>query len=415
MQKCADRGIGIYTIDIGTETENTALENISAKTHGSYNRGEITHIPILLVNTLVYTINGLTTYGTDSDTDDLLDIYEIEGVRTISGKLITTKADNEDTDGDHLTDYDELGQVYDLNVYIGQGVIKNCRFVIPKSDPTLPDTDGDGIRDDEDPYPKKSLYKETTIHSIYSGTTFLNIDGFPGGNQNWWSSRGDFSGYTDDIDHYLVSPAYRTIKHGCGVIAISDLEIFLAQNYGLHAIYEMPIPSYGVDGCISRQDYMRYVDYNRDNVYLNDFNGSPHGVRTYNILEGLKNYLMANYIIAPNVTYAASYVKEDVMDSIIWMIDNNLPIVCLYNSKSGNDELYFYKEAFHAIYDENYKEDNGCYSHYFTIIGYAKYYEDEMGVKYLLEIVSNNTIYFVNYDEYAKQLSYGCNVFLYHL
>ncbi|MBP3754369.1 MAG: cellulose binding domain-containing protein [Lachnospiraceae bacterium] len=99
LQACAERGIKIYTIDIRNDEEDSLLKNLSDKTNGNHYCGEITHDPVLLVNSLVYVINGINAYGSDRDKDGLLDKYETDGVRTIVGTLITTNPDDKDSDG----------------------------------------------------------------------------------------------------------------------------------------------------------------------------------------------------------------------------------------------------------------------------------------------------------------------------
>ena len=50
-------------------------------------------------------------------------------------------------------------------------------------------------------------------------------------------------------------------------------------------------------------------------------------------------------------------------------------------------------------------------SHYMTIIGYSKYLKDDgLEYEYILKVVSWGGIYFINYDDYAKKLSYFSNI-----
>ena len=49
---------------------------------------------------------------TDTDNDGLFDVYETVGIRLINGQIIHTDPNMADTDGDGLTDYEEIGIVY---------------------------------------------------------------------------------------------------------------------------------------------------------------------------------------------------------------------------------------------------------------------------------------------------------------
>ena len=408
LAKCADRGIKIYTIDILNDYADATLQNLSLKTNGSHYYGEITHNPMLLINSMIYVMNGFTAYGSDGDTDGLLDKYETNGVRNIIGKLIKTDPNDDDSDDDNLSDFEELGQVYDLNLYIGFGIFKNCRYVIPKSDPNLPDSDEDGLTDDVDPRPLSKDYLQHILSNPFSNNIYLDIDGSNGGNQNWW---GNFT-IQNQID-LLQSIDCLTSKKGCGVIAFSDVTIFLAQSRNYMSYPENPIPNWDSNGTIRITDYMSYAEYCRDSIPLLLLrNRYINGAYADDIVPALRDYLTYNGVEYPNVSYAASSKKAKVLSYIEKMISSNCPVICLFNSKDGQP-LHYYGDRYDALNSSTASAEID--HHFMNIIGYEKCDLGNGEYKYLLLIESWGNVYYVNYDEYARNLGSSNNIIYYEI
>ncbi|MCR5738621.1 MAG: cellulose binding domain-containing protein [Lachnospiraceae bacterium] len=413
INNCVNNGIKVYTIDVEHESDYWQYKRISMLTGGQYYYGELLDDPALLMDFIKYE-TGNKMDSTDKDGDGLIDDYEIKGMRTLTGRLITTNPDKADTDGDTLSDYAETGRVYDLYMEIGYGVFKNCRFIVPNSDPTNPDTDGDSLKDNEDPYPKRREYIETNINNIY-GYTFLNIEGIECGNQDWWMDDTYYwSLMSENSLHYFnTNINFRIRKQGCGIIAVSDLELFLAQqnNYQRSSIQE--IPFYGINGMISRSDYMGYVNKNQENVYHLDPGLSDYysGVAVGYLVWGLENFFEYNSEDNINVEWGKSNNPENVINTIEDMIKNDHPVVCSYYSL--NNTLVFYEtireaQELDAIYDYLYSK-----SHYFVIIGCVKYYDSNNELKYLLHVASNGDFYYINYDVYSKCMGWFSNILEY--
>ena len=435
LKACADRGIRIYTIDIRNDVENASLKNLSDKTNGNHYYGEVTQNPTMLVNSLAYVMNGFTSYGSDSDGDGLLDKYETYGVRTIVGKLIKTDPDDKDSDDDNLTDYEELGMVYDLNLYIGFGVFKNCRFVIYHSNPTKLDSDEDGLTDDVDPHPLKKEYVEYSVSNVYSDLDYLNVNGLAGGNQSWWGQYHNYpSSYPKVREYFNESPAYRMHLGGCGVIAMTDLELyFLSQNPS----YSSPYHSISIDyvtGSIEYDDYIKYAEYNRDSVdkyFLGPDDLSFKFGAFVGIASSFQFFLQYNDIYKEvfwnGYNSLGFYDEESTLIDIKRMISENFPVVFSYDT-------YFNHLSYLELYYEDYNDhddivddilrtinrdyhsyntngqDGFCTSHYMTIIGYIKYINDDGEYDYLLKVVSWGKIYYVRYDDYSKGLNLTQNI-----
>ena len=50
-------------------------------------------------------------------------------------------------------------------------------------------------------------------------------------------------------------------------------------------------------------------------------------------------------------------------------------------------------------------------SHYMTIIGLYKYWDEEIKrFEYILEVVSWGDVYYIGYDEYSDNISYFSNI-----
>ncbi len=422
LSECIDYGITIYTIDVEHGENYWHFERMSTLTGGQYYYGTILDDPDFLWDSIVYD-SGDRLEGRDKDGDGLLDVYETEGMRTITGRIITTNADIADTDGDTLTDSEETGPVYDLNLYIGRGIVKSVRFIVPNSDPNNPDTDSDGMNDDVDPYPLKDNMHEVTVHNAYSDIKFLRIlsnsseNIYNGGAQSWWFTYRNHNS-SDTIENNID---LLTDKKGCGLIAASNLEFFLGQTYGLQSYpynSSNQFPLWDSNGCISLNDYMNYVDCNRENAYfLKDGNDVPHGVKPVNLCSGFNDYLSYNGIMEES-TWADSTDGKEVLKSIKKMIDNNLPTMCGICMGNERIPVNLYGDLNRAINNDKPKpiyDISDCNNHYINIIGYVKIDNNLIDYDYYLIVETDTFIYYVDYDCLSSQWSSVMNVLRYEI
>lgn len=423
LQSFAHRGIRVYTIDIQNNGADSALMNLSDKTNGTHYYGEITHNPVLLVDSLVNDVNGFTTSGSDKDGDGLLDVYEIYGMRTLTGKIIMTDPFDEDSDDDNLSDFEETGRVYTLNLYIGQGVVKSIRYIAPNSDPNDIDTDDDGMTDDVDPYPSKDNMHEVVVHNAYSDIEFLRIRSdidssfYNGGNQRWWYKYRSYD--SDDTEENNMG--IRTFTSGCGLIAASNIELFLGQTKGFQPYpYDSLIrfPLWDSDGCISLIDYMNYVDYNREYAYfLYNESGNPSGVTPTNICSGFSKYLEYNGVME-EATWADSTDGKEVLASIRKMIDDNLPTICAICLGDERKPINLYGDLKRAVIKDTSETTNDyfdCNLHYINIIGYIKVDNNFINYDYYLIVETDEKIYYVDYDSFSNQWGSVTNVLHYEI
>lgn len=422
---CIDYGIQIYAVNVQSVPEHEKLQKMADQTNGQYyyvnSADEISKMFGMIQNETVDRIDP-----TDNDGDGLYDIYETAGIKLPNGQVIYTDPALKDTDGDGLTDFEETGIIYNVDDrYIGMDVVQSVKYFMMHSNPAVKDSDGDGIGDkeDEDPWNKDAVTDE--LSNRYSGIKYLKFTGLGdvhGGNQDWWSERTnlDPDSKWERYEDYVLSQDYRMGIMGCGVIAMTDLELYLTQQ---HDGYSAPLNSsinYNEEtGEIDRSKYMSYAEFNMNHVYHlgDDLLHYNTGVLPTHMVSGMRYYLSSNKHPYTKVVWAPLHcgkadAKIGVASKIEKMISRDLPVVFSYYSPDDGIGLYRNLEDAKALAKVN--EDAGDRnpdSHYMTVIGYVKYLKDDgINYSYILEVVSWGKIYYINYDEYAKKLNWFSNI-----
>ena len=110
----------------------------------------------------------------DSDTDGLPDVFETAGMKLPTGEIIFTETDKPDSDDDGLLDGEEID--YTIN----DGYVK-FKLV---SNPTLADSDGDGLEDIEDPLIMKYGISERLSYG-HKDSLYREIDNQIKSDFNW--------------------------------------------------------------------------------------------------------------------------------------------------------------------------------------------------------------------------------------
>lgn len=144
-------GIAVYTINV-VSGDNSLLQKIADETGGQYYYAATTEDVVKQVET----IRGTTVSSvdiTDSDGDGLYDVYESTGVKIQNGRFYQVDPENPDTDGDGVDDFQELGGAPSAGALAFANGIYSCVFCRAASDPTVTDTDNDGLADADDPDP----------------------------------------------------------------------------------------------------------------------------------------------------------------------------------------------------------------------------------------------------------------------
>ncbi len=421
IDKCIANNIQINVIDYFYPSSSPSLGLAALQTGGKYYNAQYGVDNEKVAEELGKT--ALLNSGYDGDEDNIADYYEEYGMICSNGKILFSDPNNAHSDNDGLKDGQEVEMTTDVVRYVGGGKNPTIRYFVEHSDPLKEDTDGDGINDNIDSQPMLNIAKEVNISSIFPNVIYLNIDpdSFDGGDQHWWYARGNCWNYDHNYSNFAKYADFRTGWLGCGVIAMSDLEIYLAQNYGyINSRYGTfhSIPDYDQNGMISKDEYMEYADFNRELVYcLNSgVKYYRNGVLETDLVKGLNDFMIANGNYFSGITWAKYYNKEKIILSIKEMINNNLPIVFAYNSYPSADEIYLYSDMYDAITDKG-KDYCQYYSdgHYMSIVGYVIYCYGNSEEKYLLRVESNGDLFYINFDEYAKKISYSNNLLLYSI
>lgn len=418
IDRCIEDKIQIYAVNVQSVSAHANLQKMADQTNGQYYYGSSVNDLSGMIGTIQNdTVNKIDP--TDEDGDGLYDIYETAGIKLPNGRIIYTNPTKKDTDGDGLTDFEETGIIYNVDDrYIGLGTYRTVKYFIMRSNPSVKDTDGDGIWDKEDISPNFADQVTKNLHNKFSGVDYLNVAGLKGGRQNWWLDRTNFNPehWWEEYEAYILSSDYRMGVMGCGVVAMTDIELYMTQQHTGYAAPLQEITYNKSNGEIAKDNYMRYAEYNRDYLYYLGDNSLNYltGVLPANMEIGIELYLESNNHPYKKATWAPycggkSDAKIEVAKIIETMISRDLPVAFAYFTMSENNLLELYFNSNDARLEESDKED--VKSHYMTIIGYSKFLRDDgINYEYVLKVVSWGKIYYINYDKYSDNLSYFSNV-----
>lgn len=155
LEKAQTNDIKIHAVALGQGANSYALKNCAEKTYGEFfivkTAVELKSIYDKLSAENQFNFGNLP----DSDGDGVPDDIEISGVPMPSGKLVFLDPTNPDTDGDGLSDGDEVGK---LSRNYAPSDVPDCAVTYKfsfdvTSDPTMVDSDKDGILDPFDDHP----------------------------------------------------------------------------------------------------------------------------------------------------------------------------------------------------------------------------------------------------------------------
>ncbi|MBQ3601352.1 MAG: VWA domain-containing protein [Lachnospiraceae bacterium] len=419
------RGIQIYAINLANESSHTALEQMAELTGGQYYYGNSSsELQNIYASVNEKTLNKIDP--TDTDGDGLYDVYEKAGIKLPNGKIIYTNPNQADTDGDGLTDMQETGLIYNLDErYIGRGNFLGIKYFELKSDPTKKDTDEDGILDKEDAYPLiKDYVLIAELDNKYFTSDYLRIVDSSGvsthgGNQGWWMDKVKYTSDTEEMDKIAKMKSdkyYRLAEMGCGVIAMSDAELFMkSQTDGYRSGSAQVNPVDEVTGITTKNNYRLYLENMYERTYTLDWTLDCYtGLNPWKMEEGFSTFLKtyqkpyktvewAEYALLPE-----KIQKELVIQQIEEMLDNGIPVVFSYCDLIEGIKIGLYSDMISARICG---KTEGTNDHYMTIVGVYKYrdistFEEE----YILKVVSWGDIYYINYNKYAEKLSYVTNI-----
>lgn len=253
---------------------------------------------------------------------------------------------------------------------------------------------------------------------------YLNIEGDDGlichgGNQNWWQDRTPAGSERNRIKRMKEDAFYRLWQLGCGVIAMSDAELYLAlRNNGcglsVPAAFDEKARRTGI---FKKDAYRNYIErmYGTKYTIAGNMLNLAVGLYPWTMEKGLRNFLKAGCYSHTKVRWSkyGSFFgvmkKQKILNEIERMLNDDMPVVFSYYSFAG-DKITLYTSLQAAAEMDGTGADN-VNSHYMTIIGlYGCPGEQSGNYRYILKVVSWGKIYYINYDEYAEKLDYASNI-----
>ncbi len=146
-------GITIYTIALGSSVDTRLLQGIATETGGQfYHVLAASDLPEVF-RRISNDTGGDEGADVDDDKDGLTNCEEINGVTSAYGATYKTNPLAADTDGDGLTDGEEVGEkksyeeIGGLLAFLLDPIAPDARVYDVIADPTKADTDGDGLSD----------------------------------------------------------------------------------------------------------------------------------------------------------------------------------------------------------------------------------------------------------------------------
>lgn len=430
IDSCVNDGIQIYAVNVANDSTHAILQKMTDQTKGQYYYAFSTEqIETVIASVIGETIEQIDP--TDTDGDGLYDIFETAGMRLPNGEIITTDPTNPDSDGDGLTDYQETGIVCNVDMRYGKDSSPfSSQYFIMRSYPDDPDSDDDEEPDNTDERP---LMADSAIVAKLNSkflTPYLNIelnngDTYYGGDQGWWKDDVTTSDTMDDQKRLKEDEYYRLWKLGCGVIAMSDAELYMTiQNSGYTLSVDSPFDTdFQQTGVCKENPYKEYVEKLYDNRYEikgNDLN-TYTGLYPWKMQDGFRGFLRSNGDSSKIVEWARhsgesfDKQKQDVLIDIEEMLNKDIPVVFAYHSFNKNQPILLYDSIQGAKNNSDANEDGSGPqkqpSHYMTIVGLYKYNSEKpMQYNYILQVVSWGKTYYINYDMYANKLSWFSNI-----
>ncbi|MCD8232332.1 MAG: InlB B-repeat-containing protein [Clostridiales bacterium] len=143
IETANELGVRIYTVDLGSSTSyfTSYLQPLAEETGAAfYLASDASELSAIYED-----IGTRIDIETDSDGDGLPDYYE-ENMVLFNGCRCVTDKNKADTDGDDLADGEEIVLVYEYNEDNTQVIVKGRVY----SDPTLKDSDYDGVVDSKE-------------------------------------------------------------------------------------------------------------------------------------------------------------------------------------------------------------------------------------------------------------------------
>lgn len=449
LSEAKNKGIIIYTIALDSNTDKEKLNNIATKTGGCLIGINTSNGVVNDMYEPIEYMKGIDTI-TDNDEDGLPDYYEQTGIQLINGQFIPgnelktcsenstelNKKSSADTDNDGLLDGEEIQAKY-LSEYmlsndITQPNANKLTFVM-KSDPRKVDSDGDGLNDYDEiniygSNPNKSDIQSTSlknpnyININYTGSYSFEGNINPsnkaisfGGNQDWTRNNMSIIYFNNNFTANEVQ------QNGCGLIATTDLLLYLAKNDS--SIYNQNLINKIYNPLTKTFDYNEYMNLLKENsdkytipITFN-FTGLT-GLNMQIFLNNQKNNFDINYsaywqfngFLGIENHFDGTPLKESFLRGAKFMLQKDIPVIFSY-WKENHLVKFGLASKLNLYSDKELTQyETSVMAHYMVITKIIQYSEDlqkynNNNLSTVLEVSSWGKRYYINYDEYASEIS----------
>lgn len=258
-----------------------------------------------------------------------------------------------------------------------------------------------------------SKFSEHYLHIAGNDGSFCH-----GGNQNWWQDKAVICS-KNKIKRMKEDEYFRLWQIGCGVIAMSDAELYLAlqNNDSSQSIPAMFDKSTLQTGICKMDAYRNYIErmYGIKYRIAGNLLNLMVGLYPWTMERGFHNFLKDGNYSHTKVKWSrygslfGVMKKQKVLNEVERMLNDDMPVVFSYYSFKG-DKINLYT-SIQAAEERNKENVYRVNSHYMTIIGLYGYPDGQSGNnRYILKVVSWGKVYYIDYDEYAEKLDYASNI-----
>ena len=393
--------------------------------------------------------------GKDSDGDGIPDLVEQYGLKP-DGTPIHSDPHLKDTDGDGLSDNEELGFVpFDAVLHASGEYLQHISY---RSDPNNPDTDGDGFPDNylstmstEEYYPytdPNPTISDVTIHRIeHEDYLRINNDNTP----SFGSAQGWLGSMTDTMFcNGKVTPS-EARAHGCGFIAACDVLAYLNIHNGMDMSKYMSgiwyrdtdtttpirqlaqLVAYDENtDLISKDGYLHYLQQMSDELCIHT--SGIAGVRPFGeqSLESVFNEAFEMCDLPYEANWCFDNSEVALKKRILEMIGNNIPVIFAYDREFVFSEYanlitlaaYLWEDDeekkkeikdrllkpldLYIVEQGQYSNSTTVNSHYMTITAMIEYSDSAselIGHSTMLEVSSWGEKYYIDFEQYCTHIN----------